>query len=242
MNKFRSLSLVLLALFAFVVSAGAQTALTQTTLAAAVTSTSNNRVTLTSTTGVSVNTLLYIDNEALSVESLVGGGAVQVQRGANGTRASFHVNGAGVLAGPANAFVTVNPQGACTAGSGVFGFTPVVNVTNGLQFLCGINGRVAPGFGNTSIPPNSTAAVASAAGVVVPTGPLFHITGALAITGFTLPVGFDPKSGNTVCVVPDGAFTTTNAGNIAIASTGVVSKTLCFSYDPAAAKPFFPSY
>jgi hypothetical protein len=56
---------------------------------------------------------------------------VVVQRGGNGTRASGHVSGAGVLYGPAIAFVTKDPQGSCTNGQGLFLYSPVVNLTDG---------------------------------------------------------------------------------------------------------------
>lgn len=218
--------------------AEAQTALTQTTLSTAVTLTSANRITVASISGITAgSTLLFIDREALFVEQVLTPNVLQVQRGASGTRASGHVSGAGVLFGPPNAFVSVDPLGSCTAGSGVFAFTPVVNVTNGLQWLCSINGRVSPGFGNTTVPPNSTTLVASAAGAITPSGPLFHINGTAAITGFTLPVGFDPKAGQILTVIADTVFTWTAAGNIALVSGTVVALTsYTFTYDPNTSK------
>ncbi|HEY1533771.1 MAG TPA: hypothetical protein VGF76_07120, partial [Polyangiaceae bacterium] len=95
-----------------------------------------------------------------------------------------------------------------------------------------------PGWGNTDSPARVSAAVASAAGLITPSGPLFHITGTAAITGFNVPVGF--QSGG-FCAIPDGAFTTTNATNIAIASTAVVNKLLCWTWDDTNSK-FVPSY
>ena len=120
-------------------------------------------------------------------------------------------------------------------------------MTNGNEYLCSsVTSTVVSGFQNSTFyaPVGPTTAVASAAGLITPSGPLFHVTGTAAITGFNIPVGFNVTAGANpaFCIIPDGAFTTTNANNIAIASTGVVSKTLCYSYDPNAAKPFFPSY
>lgn len=246
MNKFlRSIFFAFAVLLSFA-QADAQTSLTQTTLSAAISSTVTRQFSVASTTGMVAGTsLLYVDQEAMPVEQVLGATTVVVQRGGNGTRASGHVSGAGVLFGPAIAFVTKDPQGSCTNGVGLFLFTPVVNVSDGLQFLCGINGRVGPGWGNNTAPPNSTTAVASAAGVIVPSGRLFHVTGVAAITGFTLPVGFDPKAGNSLDVVADGVFTWTAAGNISVASattnvlTGglvVVGKTYHFVYDPNSGK------
>lgn len=226
----------------------AQTALTNTTLTAAITAGSQRTIQLASVTGivapspqVGSGSLIYIDNEAMTV-SAVSGTLVTVVRGVSGTRATLHASGSGVLLGPGNAFLAYDPHGACTAGTGLFLYSPIVNVNTGNQWLCStVTGTVVPGFGNSAAFPGVTAVVASAAGAVTPSGLLFHITGALAITGFTLPVGFSPMAGATICAVPDGAFTTTTAGNIGKASTGVVGVTLCWTYDPNSTK-FYPSY
>lgn len=126
--------------------------------------------------------------------------------------------------------------------------TPYVNAVNGNQWLQGLlqgAGSTStgpfcwvPGWGNNSVPPGPTTAVASAAGVALPTGPLFHITGTAAITGFTLPVGFNTGS---FTVIPDAVFTWTAAGNIGLAGTAVVGKALTFTWDNNASK-FYPSY
>jgi hypothetical protein len=234
------MGLVLL-LIAFAGVSQAQTALTQTTLSAAVNS-SSNRVVVASATGVTANsTMLFIDNEALFVTG-VNGTTLSVVRGQFGTKGFGHISGAGVLLGPPNAFISYEPSGSCTNGQGLFLYSPVVNVVTGNQWLCStVTGKIIPGFLNVADPPGVSTAVASAAGVIVPSGPLFHITGALAITGFTIPVGFDPKGGGQICAIPDGTFTTTAAGNIALASTAVVSKTLCWTYDANTAK-FYPAY
>lgn len=221
----------------------AQTALTQTSLSTAITS-SGTQFKIASVTGVTAGTtMLYVDNEAMFVNSVnTASTTVSVTRGSAGTKAFAHISGAMVLAGPPTAFIVYEPSGSCTNGQGLFLYSPVVNVVTGNQWLCStIYGKIIPGFLNVADPPGVSTAVASAAGLVTPSGPLFHITGALAITGFNVPVGFDPKGGGSVCVIPDGAFTTTAANNIAIASTGVVSKTLCWTYDANTAK-FYPSY
>jgi hypothetical protein len=76
------------------------------------------------------------------------------------------------------------------------------------------------------------------AGATLPSGPLFHVTGTNAITDWTIPIGF---TGGTFCIIPDGAYTTTATNKIALASTGVVSKVQCWTYEAKLAK-FFPSY
>lgn len=228
-------------------SAVAQTALTQTTLSALI-GTNPQNIPLASVTGITANqTLIYIDQEAIFINT-VNSTSVSGFRGYGGTPVSGHVSGARVLIGPASAFnpltrgITADgdPVGQCTVANTLY--TPYVNIKNGRQWLCSsVLTAWVPGWGNTSQAAAPTAAVASAAGQITPSGPLFHITGALAITGFVIPVGFPVKSGASFCVIPDGTFTTTTANNIALASTAVVNKTLCWTYDTANAK-FTPSY
>jgi len=142
-----------------------------------------------------------------------------------------------VLAGNPNWFYGYDPSGSCTA-SATF-VTPWVNVKTGNQWICStVTTSWVPGWGNSAALDAPTAAVASAAGLITPSGPLFHITGALAITGFNIPVGF---AFGSFCVIPDGTFTTTTANNVALASTAVVSKQICWTYDTNTAK-FYPSY
>src|SRR5918993_5538512 len=78
----------------------------------------------------------------------------------------------------------------------------------------------------------------SVAGVLTPEWPITRVSGALAITGITVPYnGFQ----GTIILLPTGAFTWTAAGNIAVAGTAVVSRAIHFTYDPYAAK-WYPSY
>jgi hypothetical protein len=183
-----------------------------------------------------VQSIVSTANKALGVRR---GGPQQGYSGSTGQGTGLaHASGAMVLYGPPGQFYGTNPTGACTAATTYV--TPWVNITNGDQWLCStVTKTWVPGFGNTEAPGAPTAAVASAAGLITPSGPLFHVTGALAITGFNIPVGFN---GGGFCIIPDGTFTTTTANNIALASTAVVSKELCYAYDANAAKPFFPVY
>lgn len=81
--------------------------------------------------------------------------------------------------------------------------------------------------------------VASVAGVMpAPTGFMTVVSGALAITGITLP--FANFSG-MICYIPTGVFTWTVATNIALAGTAVVGKALYFTYLPSTVK-WYPSY
>ena len=224
----------------------AQTALTQTTLSAAI-SANQTRFAVASATGISgasggqQGTLLYVlepgtkIGEVMAVTS-VSGTTLTVFRG-DQNRAVAHPSGAIVVIAPADALASVDPRGSCNATS--WPYTPYINITNGDQWLCStLTNTWVPGFNNSSAQPAVTAVVASAAGAVTPSGPLFHISGTAAITGFNLPVGF---VGGSFCVVPDAIFTTTAAGNISLATTAVVNRRVCWQWDSVAVK-WSPSY
>lgn len=238
----KTLFTLCLTLFALVVSASAQTALTATTLSAAITS-STRVIPVASVTGLSAGYTLVIDNEAMQISSVGTSSVTVAPRGYQGTVAVAHVTGAMVLVGPGAAFLSYDPSGAaCTNGTGLFLYSPIINLRTGGQFLCSsVTGKVVPGFQNTQRATAPTAVVASAASKITPSGPLFHVSGTAAVTGFNIPVGFDPSSGGQICAIPDAIFTTTTANNFALASTAVVGKPLCWTYDPASTK-FYPSY
>lgn len=212
--------------------------LTQTTLSSAIANGAQQTIIVASATGITSSpaVMLYVDQEAMLVLS-VNGTAITVARGLDTTKAVGHISGAMVLIGAPDWFSDNDPTGSCVTANTKA--APHVNVITGNQWLCStVTLGWVPGFGNKSQPPRVTAAVASAAGTVTPSGPLFHITGALAITGWNIPVGF--QSGQ-FCVIPDGAFTTTTAGNIGIASTAVVGQVDCWTWDDKNAK-FYPTY
>ena len=87
---------------------------------------------------------------------------------------------------------------------------------------------------------DSKGAAVAASTTITPTGALFHITasGTEVISTINIPfIGFN----GSIKIIPDGIFTTTTAGNIALASTAVVSKVLIMTYDTATSK-WYPSY
>lgn len=274
MKTIKKLFLSLALVFAFCGISHAQTALTQTTLSAAVngpsaysgtTASYQTFVTLASITGLLAPVLpgtpvsvIYIGREAMGVLTVPTSASlpVGVIRGYLGTQAAPHPSGDMVLVAPAyqtnlqfggnpqpNGFFSQDPpqNGTCTAAGTPA--TPWVNILTGAQWLCSsVTGTWIPGF-NNAYPDEPSAAVASAAGQITPSGPLFHVTGAAAITGFLIPVGFNATAvgGGSFCVVPDGAFTTTTANNIAIASTAVVNRLICWQWDAKNSK-FVPTY
>lgn len=272
-RKIASLLIVLAGLAGF---AFGQAALTQTTLAAAVSGpalysgtspTISGTVTLASCTGLAgpilpgtPSSIIYVGREAMGVFSLNSTSCTAVvNRGYLGTQAAPHPSGDMVLYGP-NYAVTIaqggNPVpsglfqqdppvgGSCTA-SGT-PTTPWVNVFTGSQWLCSpATGTWVAGFNNPLATDyaGDMGTVASVAGAQTVLGPLFRISGTNAITSFTIPVGLNATASGagSFCVYPTAAFTTTATNNIAAASTAVIGKLLCFTWDAATSK-FAASY
>lgn len=233
-----------------------QTALTQTTLTGTI-GQGTRTIPLSSCTGITApntsggGSFFYIDRELMAVNTVSTTSPCFVQvapRGTAGTKSFPHKTGASVFIGPALAFIAFDLSGSCTAGQGNFQYAPVFNANNGNEFLCSsVTSLVVSGFGNSTYyaPVGVTTLVHSAAGLVTPSGPLFHVDGTAAITGFNIPVGLSVLGAGgqpAFCIIPDAAFTVTTANNVAAASTAVAGKTLCYTYDGNATKPFSPSY
>lgn len=101
--------------------------------------------------------------------------------------------------------------------------------------LDGSAGNLTMSIGYIGISRGSSVASAT---TITPTGQIFHITGTTAIATINIPyTGFN----GSITIIPDGIFTTTTAGNIALASTAVVGKALIMTYDNTTSK-WYPSY
>ncbi len=210
------------------------TNIVRTTLAAALDNVSTT-VYLASATGVSglgnnnlIQTYLYIDRELMEVRSITGTVAT-VKRGIAGTGARAHVSGAAVLLGPAPHFSTfIEPplyNSAVTPAS--VAYSPVIDIETGNQWIpSSVTNSWAPNIGTDMFPALPTVAVASAADLITPSGRLFIVSGTAAVTGFNAPVGF--ANAGSFTILPTGAFTWTNANNIALGGTAVVGKALTF--------------
>lgn len=224
-------------------SAFAQTALTSTTITNAMTNTTSQNVAVGSTSGITSGTSrLYIldkggqgRGELTGIVTVVSSGVLNIPRGSQ-FRAPHVAGSVAVIINSAQALQSYDPVGSCTAANTLF--TPWINQNNGYQWYCSTKtGAWVPGFNNPN-PKSPTADVASVAGLTVVTSPLFHVTGTNAITGWTLPATFN---GGEFCTIPDGAYTTTNATNIAIASTATAGRLLCFQWSSADTK-WYPTY
>jgi hypothetical protein len=81
--------------------------------------------------------------------------------------------------------------------------------------------------------------IASAA-TIAPTTPILFVSGTAAVVTITAPTPIS-IGGGSIMTIPTGAFTWTTAGNIAVAGTAVVSRTLTFTFDVTTTK-WYPSY
>lgn len=126
-----ALSLLLLPAAAF-----AQTATTTTTVTTAMTSTATS-VVLASVTGVTTNSALFIDNEAMTVLAAPAGLVARVARTGGGPAVAHAANAIVYVATQAqrpSVFRTVNPSGACTRSD--YAYLPVVNTSTAEIWDC----------------------------------------------------------------------------------------------------------
>lgn len=76
---------------------GGVSAIPQTTLAAAITTTDQTTITLTSTANLPTQGFINIDNETIAYQNIVGNQILNAWRGQNGTTAATHTNGTDVF-------------------------------------------------------------------------------------------------------------------------------------------------
>lgn len=174
--------------------------------------------------------------EAAMVQVVINTTTIQLRRSAGGVRSGFP-SGSLVLFGPPNWFRDYDPSGGCTLANTYI--TPWVNTTNGLEWLCStVTSSWVPGFQNIAGDAAQVSATVASVAALLPSGPLFEVSGTVAITSISIPLGF---VGGTFCMIPTGVFTLTATNNIAAASTAIVGKTLCETWDAGQAK-FAASY
>jgi hypothetical protein len=87
--------------------------------------------------------------------------------------------------------------------------------------------------------PAAAPTIASAT-TIAPTTPIVFVSGVTPIVTITAPAPI-ASGGGQITIIPTGIFTTTTAGNIALASTSIVSRALIMTYDTTTAK-WYPSY
>jgi len=87
---------------------------------------------------------------------------------------------------------------------------------------------------------SAAAPTIASATTIAPTTSIVFISGTTAINTITAPTPIS-AAGGQITLIPTGIFTTTTAGNIALASTAVVGKALIMTFDATASK-WYPSY
>ena len=188
-------------------------------------------------TGVgSTGSGLYVDRELMQVITVnTTAKTVCVIRGMGGSQASSHTTGKTVWIGIMSAFANYDPEGNCASPNN-WPYTPFINQRTSAQWLCGVTDWV-PGFGNPGIsgtPPGLTAAVASAT-TILPSGPLFTVTGTTAIATITAPAGI--QDGESITIKFSGVDTWTAAGNIAVLGTNTTAGTyVTFTWNATTSK------
>jgi len=161
------------------------------------------------------------------------------------TQATLNVDGLGLKSITQSDGATIPTPGQIAAGKPywmyydgtVFRLPPNAGIgtCNGTTYLRGDGACAAP----YSQPVGS--AVASAA-TIAPVNYLQHVTGTTQIATITAPASFAAAGmGGCLVLIPDGAWTTATTGNIALASTAVVSKAMTMCYDNGTTK-WYPSY
>jgi len=270
-RKIASLLIVLASLAGFAVGQAALTQTTLASAVngpafySGTTSSLSLTVTLASCTGLAgpilpgtPSSIIYVGREAMGVFSVSPSGCIlNVNRGYLGTQAAPHPSGDMVIYGP-NYAVTI-AQGGNPIPSGLFQqdppangtctpsgtpTTPWVNVLTGAQWLCSTITKVwIPGFVNplTTASDQPNTAVASAT-TILPTGPLFHLTGSTPVTTITTPVGCDATAvgGCTFSMIVDtgtaAQFATGGNLEIGAAITTLSGKLYTFVWDAVQSK------
>lgn len=87
---------------------------------------------------------------------------------------------------------------------------------------------------------SAAAPTLASATTIAPTTQIAFVSGTTAIATITAPSPIS-LGGGQITLIPTGIFTTTTAGNIALASTAIVGKALIMTYDATTTK-WYPSY
>lgn len=184
---------------------------------------------------INVNTAwpIYINNSNVSVANTTGvvvssgswtatsGAAVTAKVAPTYNQASGTAANTDLLISRTETALGSGPQKMLSLQAGAAGTTEYFGVTN--------RGIVLHNNGSTVV----------AAATIAPTGAQFHVSGTTQIATITAPQ--ECASGCEIMVIPDGLFTTSTGGNIALATTAVLNRVIKFVYDATTVK-WYPSY
>jgi hypothetical protein len=146
----------------------------------------------------------------------------------------FGANVAAFLATPSSANLRTALTDETGTGAAVFATTPTL-VTPVLGAATGTSLALSS-FNAVSAPAPTIASAAT----IAPAAPITFISGTTAVVTITAAAPIS-TGGGAIALIPTGAFTWTTAGNIAVAGTAVVNRTLTMTYDSTTTK-WYPSY
>lgn len=245
-SRIRISALAIIAALVVSVPALAQTTVTTTTLSAAV-SANTQSIPLASATGVTVGSGLFVDRESMSVVSITGTVA-RVVRGVDGSGSVSHASGATVYVGPTSGVAGPGPFwqsdpaiGSCTASAEQYSVR--INTNSGRIWGC-INSRWA--MVNQPYPQtvdifNGWGADIASATTIAPVSRVTNVTGNTNVVTITPPAACALGCSITLIPIDASTWSTTTAGNIQLATTGVRYKALTLTWNPATSK-WYPSY
>lgn len=135
-RAFTRFAQIAVALLLLTSTAYAQATVNSTTLSAAVTTTSQLVIQVTSSSTMAVGQYLFVDAESMRITAINSNVStlVSVQRGADGTAAALHANGSLVWSGPGRNFYSYDVAGPCTATQEIA--LPHINVKSGNIYDC----------------------------------------------------------------------------------------------------------
>ena len=157
----------------------------------------------------------------------------------SGSMADPSLSGAYCLLSSSDAFTVLGRA----SGPLVFRVRGAASQTGDLQRWEDVSGNVLASVGaNGIIATGGVAGVPTIASAttIAPVKQISFVSGVTSIATITPPAPI-ATIGGSITIIPTGLFSTTTAGNIALASTAIVNRTLVLTYDPITAK-WYPSY
>lgn len=213
------------------------------------TNTSKREVVFNSTALASATGLFYLENNlsiggtttsnVCAVQALVTG-LVKVGSGTSGLLVRPNTSNNGVALYSSN--VTPDATNFAVQATATFSIlngasSAILQVANSTKLAVNSSGVTVHG----ALGAGSAAPTIASSGTIAPTTMIAFVSGTTLINTIT-PPGNMATTGGVLILIPTGLWTTGTAGNIAVASTAVVSKPLMLFYDNSGGGKWYPSY